>query len=80
MSGEASVLNDELWEEKEKSGKGKYQRADERWTGKETTMLMELYNDKKSIRHISGKLQRPPDAIKSKLEELGIIVKKDDKN
>lgn len=48
-------------------------RAYEKWTRDEEIRLIEMYNFGKTIREIAATLNRPPNAIRNRLDRLGVF-------
>ena len=72
---EALILNKNTQTREERVAKiqERYPRAYERWSLEEETRISALFNEGKSMREISSSVQRQPNAVKSRLERLGVI-------
>jgi len=74
-ASEALVLNRNTLsrEERMKKIQQRYARAYEKWTEEEERFIVDLYNEGKTMREIAVISQRQPNAVKSRLERLGLF-------
>jgi uncharacterized protein (DUF433 family) len=72
---EALVLNNAArsWRERLDQIVKRHPNAYEKWTRVDEEKIVEMYTRGKTIREISAQVQRPPSAVKNRLDKLGLF-------
>lgn len=68
----AAIHADNLHQQRIKQIRQQYQRAYEKWTEEEDTLLRQKHDDGVGVQILSRLLQRQPGAIESRLRKLGL--------
>jgi len=74
-ANEALILNRNTQTREERVAKiqERYPRAYEKWSSDEEWRIKELFQQGKTMREIAAAVQRQPNAIKSRLERMGLF-------